>query len=373
MRVIWLRFNKIQTDRKGVKSELKIVYVDTATDGHHKKYLKGIMKNNNTNILVLPEKIKEFNCKQYIFNKIDMRHKNLFSFGKWMSEINQYIQYENPDIVHFVYGDDFYKVFGLGLSRFTGLNTVMTMHGLRGGGLGIISLKMISRNVDKIVVHTSEIEKILKKHSINNVEHIEYPYFGIKAVDKSTALSYYHLKKDTPVVACIGNTRYDKGLDLLLKALDNVQEGFQLLIAGKPETFDEQYIKEGIKNYAASVRMHLSYLTDDELQYALNAADIIALPYRKIFTGASGPLGEGVALKKIIVGPNHGSIGDIISRNHLGYTFESENVTSLAKVINKALNEKFIYDETAEKYRKSLSVENFIEKYEKLYNEVSMK
>ena len=47
----------------------------------------------------------------------------------------------------------------------------------------------------------------------------------------------------------------------------------------------------------------------------------------------------------MIVGPNHGNLGDTISKNHLGYTFETENVESLAEVLNRALAEKWEPDE----------------------------
>lgn len=116
--------------------------------------------------------------------------------------------------------------------------------------------------------------------------------------------------------------------------------------------------------------MKLDYLTDRELSCAINSADIIALPYRKMFTGASGPLTEGVCLDKIIVGPDHGSIGDIITANHLGYTFEAENVDSLADVMQKALSYDFVIDESYEEYKKRLSPEKFVKEYIRLYNEL---
>lgn len=51
------------------------------------------------------------------------------------------------------------------------------------------------------------------------------------------------------------------------------------------------------------------FLSEEEFAYASEAADIIVLPYRKIFSGASGPLGEGVWKRKCIVGPMEGNLG----------------------------------------------------------------
>ena len=75
-----------------------------------------------------------------------------------------------------------------------------------------------------------------------------------------------------------------------------------------------------------------------------------------------------MAYGKTIIGPNHGSLGQIIKDNHLGYTFESENVDDLARTINKALSETFIYDEYAKKYQSSLSVDSFIDSHKNLYD-----
>lgn len=72
-------------------------------------------------------------------------------------------------------------------------------------------------------------------------------------------------------------------------------------------------------------------MTDEEFEMAIQAVDAIVLPYRKTFNGASGPLGEGVAKGKMIIAANHGSLGDIVEKNHLGYTFESENIEALKK------------------------------------------
>ena len=91
------------------------------------------------------------------------------------------------------------------------------------------------------------------------------------------------------------------------------------------------------------------------------------MPYRKIFDGASGPLAEGVAYSKTIIGPSHGSIGQIIRDNHLGKCFETEDVNSLARTIDNMLEAGFEYDEIAKQYQNSLKVTVFQENHKALY------
>lgn len=346
---------------------MKIIYVDMSVDGHHITYLSTLVKQENIEpVLILPEKI-DIDCKQYIYKTKESGKRTLKTFKKWLKEVSSFVEKEKPDIVHFLYGDAFYRFFGAGLSYFKKYKTILTLHWIKEGVFGILSTKMICSNVDIVVVHSDYIKKLFEKNNIKNVHHIEYPQFNEQKLSKETACQYFDLNINIPTIACIGNTRYDKGLDVLLDALKNITCPFQLLIAGKEESFDRRYIEEKSATYRDNVRMCLHYLNDDELSNALCASDIIALPYRKKFNGASGPLGEGVALGKCIVGPNHGTLGYTIENNHLGYTFESENSDDLAKTLYKALTSHFEQDELYCMYKDSLGVNAFVEKYNFLY------
>ena len=70
----------------------------------------------------------------------------------------------------------------------------------------------------------------------------------------------------------------------------------------------------------------------------------------------------------MIIGSNHGSLGALIQKNHLGYVFESENPKELAKCISNALNSEFLYDQYAKSYQKSLDPQIFLQRYTELYH-----
>ena len=49
---------------------MKVIYVDIETDGHHLTYLRALTNiNNKENILVLPQKLPDFDNKQYVFRR----------------------------------------------------------------------------------------------------------------------------------------------------------------------------------------------------------------------------------------------------------------------------------------------------------------
>lgn len=351
---------------------MKILYVDRAVVGHHIKYLTCLVQGVDADAAAaIPSEVSELNCKQYVYTTPIKNISSPKVYLQWIRELKDIVKRENPDIIHFLYGDTFYRFFGIGLSSFKKKKTVLTLHWVRNGFLRQLSAKMICKQVDTAVVHSAFMKKQLCNLGVKNVVHVEYPCFdqSIKP-DKAEACAYWGIATDIPTIVCIGNTRYDKGLDILLDALQRAEHPFQLLICGKEEAFDRSFIEEKIRPFADRVKLCLHYLSEEELSNALSASDIIALPYRRSFNGASGPLGEGVSLGKTIVGADHGSLGDLIRENHLGYTFESENADDLAHTLDIALQEKFYRDEIYNSYKNSLRVDYFKDKYQRLYHDL---
>lgn len=346
---------------------MKVLFVDISTSGHHLTYLSALaLQKDIEPVLVLPEKV-DMDCKQYV---VARDKHTLSAMNAWLKNVLLVAQKEKPDIIHFLYGDIFYRFFGFGLGQFKKFKTVVTLHWVKTGFVERISTKMLCTKMDRVVVHSEYIRQVLQSYGVKNAVHIEYPQFNELKIPKEDACQYFGLEKDVPVIACIGNTRYDKGLDILLEALKRVNAPFRLLIAGKAEAFDEDYIAQHIAGYEERVTRCLYFLSDEELSNALCASDLIVLPYRKKFDGASGPLGEGVALGKCIVGPNHGTLGYTIEQNHLGYTFESENADDLAHTLDIALQEKFYRDEVYSSYKNSLRVDYFKDKYQRVYHDL---
>ena len=351
---------------------MKMVFVDTSISGHHLPYIDALSHLPEDALAILPEKAASINLRQSICPFPRGSQRKLSDFMKWAKAVKQIVDQEQPEIVHFLMGDDFYRFFGAGLSLFSKYKVVVTLHWMRSGLAGRLSTKCIAMQSDRVVVHSDYIQQKLRSYGVRNTEHIEYPQFGTTFYTTEEARAAWNLCKEIPVIVAIGNTRYDKGLDILLEALKKVNRPFQLLIAGNTAYFGEEYIKEKIQPYSENVRLHLKYLSDEELASAVCAADIVVLPYRRKFDGASGPLGDGVVHSKMIVGPNHGTLGYTIKKHHLGATFEAENPDSLAKVLDSALAEPWITDKAYQEYQRMLSSECFRIQYLELYQKLLM-
>lgn len=329
---------------------MKIMFVDTGDSGHRQEYVNSLRRIPAVeSILLIPD--------------TSMNLKSVADYVQWMKHLKKIAEKEQPDIIHFLDGDTVMRYFGIGFGFFKRFKTVITFHHFFSGLLRRLSFHHMLHAVNLGVVHTEEIEKRIRGYGCTNIACVPYPCFlRISCEDNN------RYENQPPILLALGGTRFDKGLDILLGALKKVRLPFQLVIAGKEDDFQREFILEQIKEYKENVKLILHFLKTDEVLELLQKADIIILPYRKEFDGASGPMCEGVYLGKTIIGPNHGSLGSLIQKNHVGYVFESENQDNLAEIIEKALSEKKNYDTVAKRYQKELQPETFNRRYQKLYN-----
>lgn len=347
---------------------MKILYFEKEISGHRLPHLESIINGNNAiSIIVAPKPIPSIDCKQYVYTIREKKRRTLKTFLSMLDEVYNICEIEKPDIVHFTDGNIFYRFFGIGLKKFKKYKIVLTNHNAKEGFLYRISTKLISNKVD-IVVVTSEYSKtVFERYGSKNVINIEYPQLNDFVFDKKKSLEYFDIKTKSTVISCVGGTRLDKGIDIMLNALTKVNKPFHLLIAGREEYFSKDYIEQIAKPYLEKVTIYFKFLSDEEFAMAISCSDIVAVPYRKGFNGASGPLGEGVWRNKCIIGPKSKNLGDIIEKYHLGYTFIQENPDSLAELLNDVLDKPFEVDDRYLEYKKMISHKEFEKTYRDLY------
>ena len=319
--------------------------------------------------MILEKESSQIPGIHHIISEARFGTKNICEHLQWMKNVKKIYKQVQPDVIHFVWGDSFYCMMGIGFLWLKGKNAIITFHQVRKSWLHKLSIKIYSKLFKTLVVHTDSLLVELKNLGIRNIRKIEYPNFRkIDVIDKKIAKKKLGIETDAPVLLSIGGTRKDKGLDLLLLALQEVNAPFFLLVAGAEQNIKRGEIKEKSKSYERQTKVIMKYLSNDELNLCYSAADIIVLPYRFEFDGASGPLAEGVGYGKVIVGSNHGSLGRLIRDHHIGRCFKTEDVGDMKKVIEEVLLTPIQYDNMAQKYQEELNVEYFMRQYEKIYN-----
>lgn len=363
---------------------MKLALIDTANSGHHIVYRNCLVtaaQENGETVIQFGAVTKNelgYTKKQYVFAELQFPEKrNRFQFWKdrrkWLCSVIKLISLASPNIVHFLTGDSIYHLGGFQLLklRAAGAKIVFTQHHMPKGLMRTLLFRATLSRVDAIVVHSEINKSYLTSKGIDESKTfvIDYPVFHDSSVNHAEARQSLELELRVPILLSLGGTRTDKGLDILLESLLLVHEPFHLVVAGKEQHFDREFIKRRIQTYSSSVTLRLGFLSDEEFGQYVDAADCIVLPYRKSFDGASGPMTEAVWRRKPVIGPNHGSIGYLIKKYGLGYTFEPENVEDLANTITKYLRnpDGFRWSEEAELYRERLNPDTFAKRYIELY------
>jgi glycosyltransferase involved in cell wall biosynthesis len=112
------------------------------------------------------------------------------------------------------------------------------------------------------------------------LNHPSYSHFGV-AIDKNTARERLNIPLNSKVLLFFGLIRDYKGLDVLLEAMNTLDETYYLIVAGEVYGDDQSYLKQ-IENIPQShVVMHNGYIPDDEVKYYFSASDLCVLPYKK--------------------------------------------------------------------------------------------
>lgn len=352
---------------------MKVLFVESALSGHRKIYHKALIEGIGleNSVLITSTAEDDIHCIQVVDDAVDLRPRKIGDYLSWLKHIKKAADEHNVDIIHFLDGDLLYRFCGIKLNQLCRYKIIVTFHHVRDDWIHMFSIRQICRKITGAVVHTDYLRNRLC--NLANIRLIDYPYFpscpDLLIPERKESRTYFDLDDSGTVLLALGGTRFEKGVDILLNSLKGVaQEDVVLLIAGKEEYFKREDL-EAIDTGRVKVVYCLKQLTDEEWNRALSASDIVVLPYRKSFAGASGPLTDAVWFKKPVIGKDDNSIGDLIRGNGLGWTFEAENAEDLTHVINSAAEAEFVLGKKYLRFRDRISVDNFRRKYAELYRQ----
>lgn len=224
--------------------------------------------------------------------------------------------------------------------------------------------KKIYRNADAVISQAVANKAILEKEfkvpmkKIHYIPHGHYMEYA-ELIDSDLAKKKLNIPSNKRVILFFGQIKKVKGVDILIKAMRLVKEKYPdvlCVIAGKVWKDDFAVYRQLIDTYGLNeyVRCDIKFIDDDEIKYYFNAAEIVALPYRKIYQ--SGVVLLGVAYGKPIIATKEGEFLQVIKDGETGLLVESENDIQLAEAICCCLNNPEKATEMAKKCKEDLSV-----------------
>lgn len=236
------------------------------------------------------------------------------------------------------------------LARIFGLKVVVTVHDVESfsAGSGVSLGGLIFRLVDRLIVHNDfsrkEVSRLLEGLGISReifvIPHGNYlPY--VKPVNRDEARAKLGVSSDKKVILFFGQIKKVKGLEVLIAAMPQILKAHPdavLLIAGKvwKDDFDEYANLINRLDLQDFVIQHIRYIDDELVDYYYSAADLVVLPYRRIYQ--SGVLLMAMSYGAATLSSRLEPMQEVVDDGVDGLLFETGNSTDLALVASKALD-----------------------------------
>lgn len=263
-----------------------------------------------------------------------------FTFGLLVSLLHSL--YRRVDVVHLhFFHAGWLEWLMLSSAKALGFKAVITVHDVEsfsGGGSPQRSRKIFSK-ADGLIVHNlvSLNELVVRigidAGKVNVIRHGNY-VDSIACPDGADARQKLGLPKDSDIVLFFGQIKKVKGLELLLLAFAKLlvkRPSAVLVIAGKvwKDDFEEYEKIISDLNIAGSVVSHIRYIPDEEAPLYYAAADVVALPYKKIYQ--SGVLLMAMSFGKMVVASDLDGMKEVVTDGVHGHLFVSEDADSLCE------------------------------------------
>lgn len=213
-------------------------------------------------------------------------------------------------------------------------------------------MKML-RSYDAFVVLSDAVERDLL-HMLPNAKYLKlqhpwYDHFG-ENIPKEEARLKLKLSDKRKTLLFFGLIRDYKGLDVLLKAFSELDDSYQLIIAGEIYGKSDKYLGliENSKN--KNIFLFNQYIPDDEVNIYFSAADLCVLPYRS--ATQSGITGTSFHFEVPIIATDVGGLRESLKDGLLGEVVESENPEALLTAITSTFK-----GENLEKFKSQIQKE----------------
>lgn len=291
--------------------------------------------------------------------------KNLLFYHKVAQKINSY----NPDIV---YGCSIYPFWAISYGwikcsiRILGLHDV-SMHSYKFS----IARHLIQYNKERLI------KKFTHIISFSNNQHdLLKSRFGKESYMVGMSIKNFGKSdikpapiKDGIKLLFFGTISLYKGLDILIKALEELREedvtNISLTIAGKGESWDEckQFIKTP-EIYNLQVR----FIDNDEIPNLMSSHHFIVLPYRD--ATQSGPLVAAIGYELPVIAPKFGCFTEMLSEDNAILYKQGDLKNALLKVSNMSPMEYNTLKERISLVKENYSEENIARNYINAFNKI---
>jgi glycosyltransferase involved in cell wall biosynthesis len=201
------------------------------------------------------------------------------------------------------------------------LLTVHDPNPYNGTNLGVMNsgaLKLPNR-VDAVIVHSEAGRAQLVRNGVaeRNIHVIPHGPLPVRGADIAPA------PHEKFAIVAFGKIKPYKGLDTLVAALaalsPDLKEKVELIVVGEP-AMDLAEIRALAERSGVSVRWHLRFVADAEIDFWLSQSDLFVFPYRDI--DASGVMMSCLKYGKPVIASRIGTFAEILKDGVHGYLID---------------------------------------------------
>ncbi len=236
--------------------------------------------------------------------------------------------------------------------------------------------KFIYRIPDVMLVHTAEMGEILSTEFGVPYKKIRIISIGLNEEIPATEMSRRDARailgfdEQVPVVLFFGRIDKYKGLPLLLDAFESLTlQGVQLVVAGM--CIDQEYemhLRKMVSNNnrGKDIRLDIRLIPDSEVEPLFKAADVLCLPYTKIYQ--SGLIFLAARFGTPVVATNVGSLAKYVTTES-GLITATNDSLGIQRALEEFFREKskFVPEkirQLGERFRWSVICSDLITLYE---------
>lgn len=237
------------------------------------------------------------------------------------------------------------ELFNVLLARSLGLRVVITAHDVEAFKEGIsvpLFVRWVYRTAQRIIAHSQIAKRELiqelgiAEQKIDVIAHGNYLGSIPAGITREMSRAHFGIASDKRVLVFFGQIKDVKGLGVLLEGFALALQrdpSLHLLIGGRVWKTDFSAYQDIIDRHglAPACSLHIRYVPDDEVAYFYRCADLVVLPYVRIYQSGVALLAMSYG-SPVLVSDIDGML-EAVEDERTGFVFRSMDPNHLAQRI----------------------------------------
>lgn len=198
-----------------------------------------------------------------------------------------------------------------------------------------------------------DLKKLIPQAKVVMTPHPIYDHYK-ERINKSEACQLLDIDADKKNLLFFGLIRDYKGLDLLIEAMSDLDDSYQLIIAGECYGDFQKYQQLIDKSpFKKNIKVFEQYIHDDMVTTLFSAADVLVLPYRD--ATQSGVVAVAYQMELPMIATNVGALGETVFSSNTGVVVEVSPIAISKGIKSYFENDNQVYLDNVQTEKKRLS------------------